>query len=202
MTAQVVEDIVETNGEVVELPSKRKRGMTRDEMDEKYPSLKLLAGPPSKASERAWVAAFSLKPEAMEELIRDLIKQQYATPGRIGQRPMPKEEEVDLQAMLYGDYTDEPLVVILPRMMPVSQRMFAQRIFMGRTQFQRLLDGSYEPTMDEVARIAAVVKKPASFFVEYRIMAAQAAFLKMITERPGVATKLYREYLLVKSPKK
>lgn len=180
---------------------KRKRGMSREEMDGKYPSLKTLAGPPSKASERAWVAAFTLKPEAMEELIRDLIKQQYATPGRIGQRPMPKEEEVNLHAMLHGEYTDEPLVAVLPGLMRVSQRMFAQRIFMGRTQFQRLLDGTYEPTMEEIALIAKVVKKPASFFLEYRIMAAQAAFITMIQERPGVATRLYRDYLSVNAPR-
>jgi hypothetical protein len=78
------------------------------ELQQQYPSLKTLAAPPSKACERAWVAAFTEKPEALEDLISDLIKQAYATPGRIGQRPMPKEENVNLDALLRGEFSDEP----------------------------------------------------------------------------------------------
>lgn len=171
-----------------------------DELQSKYPSLKTLAGPPSKASEQAWVAAFTLKPEAMEDLISDLIKQAYAQPGRIGQRPMPKEEDVNLDALLHGEYTEEPLHVALPKLIKISERAFCSKVYMNRRTYQRmlLLPGDklkHHPDMELMERIAKAVKKPASFFIEYRLMAAQAAFVQLITNRPGIATRLYRDHL-------
>ena len=171
-----------------------------EQLQEKYPSLKSLAAPASKAGERAWVAAFTDKPEAMEDMISDLIKQAYAQPGRIGQRPMPKEEDVNLQALLYGEYTDEPLHVVLPKLIKISERAFCAKVYMNRRTFQRmmLLPGDklkHHPDLELLERIAKAVKKPASFFIEYRMMAAQAAFLQLITDRPGIATRLYRDHL-------
>lgn len=172
-----------------------------EELQEKYPSLKTLAGPPSKACERAWVAAFTHKPEALEALLSDLIKQAYAVPGRIGQRPMPREQDVDLQALLHGEFTDLPLGKALPPLVKISERAFAMKLHMNRRTYQRmfLADGDplkYHPDMEIMRRIAEAVRKPASYFLEYRMMAAQAAFLQLITDRPGIATRLYKDYLV------
>jgi hypothetical protein len=171
-----------------------------EELQEKYPSLKTLAGPPSKSCERAWVAAFTHKPEALEGLLSDLIKQAYATPGRIGQRPMPREEDVNLEALIHGEYTDEPLQLSLPPLIRISERAFVTKIHMNRRTYQRMFLANedplrYHPDMEILRRIAEAVKKPASYFLEYRMMAAQAAFVQLITDRPGIATKLYRDYL-------
>lgn len=171
-----------------------------DRLQGQYPSLKTLAAPPSKACERAWVAAFTEKPEALEDLISDLIKQAYATPGRIGQRPMPKEEDVNLDALLRGEFTDEPIHVVLPPLIKISERAFAMKIHMNRRTYQRMLltpedPLKYHPDMEILGRVADAVKKPTSFFLEYRLLAAQAAFVRLITERPGVATKLYRDWI-------
>lgn len=171
-----------------------------EELHEKFPSLKTLAGPPSKACERAWVAAFTHKPEALEGLLSDLIKQAYATPGRIGQRPMPREEDVNLEALIHGEYTDQPLQLSLPPLIRISERAFAMKLHMNRRTYQRMFleDADplrYHPDMEIIRRIAQAVKKPASYFLEYRMMAAQAAFLQLITERPGIATRLYRDHL-------
>lgn len=173
-----------------------------EEIQEQFPSLKTLAGPPSKACERAWVAAFTEKPEALEALLSDLIKQAYAQPGRIGQRPMPKEEDVNLHALLHGEYSDEPLQISLPPLVKISERAFAMKIHMNRRTYQRMfLDDTdparYHPDMEIVRRIAAAVGKPSSYFIEYRMMAAQAAFMQLITDRPGIATRLYKDYLAV-----
>lgn len=173
-----------------------------DALAELYPSLKTLAQPPGKSGPRAWVAAFTHRPEALEGMLSDLIKQAYAKPGRIGQRPMPKEEEVNLHALLHGEYTDEPLTDVLPKILKISHRQLCARIFMSRRMYQRMFlpDGhpeKYWPMMDEIERIAAVLGKPASYFLEYRLMAAQAAFLRLITDSPVVATRIYREYLEV-----
>lgn len=173
-----------------------------DELCVEYPSLRTLAGPTTKANERAWVAAFTERPEALEGLLSDLIKQAYAKPGRIGQRPMPREEEVNLDHLIHGEYTEEPLTVILPKLIKISERAFCDRIKVSRRTYQRMFlpDGDrlkYHPDMELISRIAAAVGKPSAFFIEYRLMAAQAAFLQLITDRPGIATRLYKDYIQV-----
>lgn len=182
-------------------------GYDIEDLRDKFPSLKYLAGPPSKTNERAWVAAFTHKPEALEGLLSDLIKQAYAVPGRIGQRPMPREQDVNLEALIHGEYTDQPLAKALPPLVVISERAFCSRIHMSRRTYQRMLLNvedpvAYHPDMEIVRRIAEAVKKPASYFIEYRMMAAQAAFVQLITDRPGIATKLYKDWLVVqkKSP--
>lgn len=173
-----------------------------EDLQGKYPSLKTLAAPAAKASERAWIAAFTHRPEALEGILSDLIKQAYAKPGRIGQRPMPKEEEVNLTALLEGDYTDDPLPVSLPKLVKISERALCAKLYISRRTYQRmfLADGDplkYHPDTELLTRIATAVGKQPSFFLEYRLIAAQAAFLKLITDKPVIATRIYREYLEV-----
>lgn len=173
-----------------------------EELQEQYPSLKYLAAPAPKAIQRAWVAAFTHRPEALEGILSDLIKQAYAKPGRIGQRPMPKEEEVNLDALLQGEYTEETIDVALPKLVKVSQVAFTNKVRISRRMYQRMLlpdtdPDKYHPDMEIIQRIASAVGKPPSYFLEYRLIAAQAAFLQLIQDRPVVATRIYREYLEV-----
>lgn len=179
-------------------PPRRRRtpALTDDELHRRYPSLEHLASrPPEESSQRAWVAVFNARPDAMHALLADWIKQVNAQPGRIGQRPMPKEADVDLQGLIYGEDNDLPLIELLPKMMRVSERLFCSQISMSRAQFRRLLAGDYHPDVYEVRRIAGVLGKPPVFFVEYRKAMALAAIVNLLNERPGVATKLYRSYL-------
>jgi hypothetical protein len=173
-----------------------------EELQERYPSLKYLAAPASKAGQRAWVAAFTHRPEALEGILSDLIKQAYAKPGRIGQRPMPKEEEVNLEALLQGEYTEETIDVALPKLVKVSQVAFTNKIRISRRMYQRMIlpdsdPDKYHPDMEILQRVATAVGKPPSFFLEYRLIAAQAAFLRLLQDRPVVATRIYREFLEV-----
>jgi hypothetical protein len=183
---------------MVEQPPRRRRNaaMTVDALHRKFPSLVQLATrPPEENLERAWVAVFNARPDAMHALLADFIKQVHARPGRIGQRPMPKEDEVDLEGLIYGEDNDIPLVELLPKTMGVSERVFCQKISMSRAQFRRLLAGTYHPDVYELRRIAAELRKPPVFLVEYRKAMALAAVVNLFNERPGVATKLYRSYL-------
>jgi hypothetical protein len=182
--------------------TKGERAPTYDlpELQEKYPSLRTLAGPPSKACEQAWIAAFTTKPEAMEGMLSDLIKQAYAKPGRIGQRPMPREEEVNLNVLIHGEYCEDPLHVVLPTLVKISERAFCMKTNMNRRTYQRMLlppddRMCHHPDMYTLEQIAKAVDKPPSFFMEYRMMAAQAAFVSLIMNRPGIATRLYRDHL-------
>jgi hypothetical protein len=178
-------------------PRKRRgRGASREELELKYPSLKALVGPD--ASSRSWVAAFRIKPEAMHTLLADFIKQVHAQPGRIGQRPMPKEEVVDFQALIYGDETEEPLHIALPKLMTGTHAEQATLVHMSRTQYQRMLKNEYHPDVNEMRIIASAVSKPPTYFLEYRKAMAIAAFVNLLDERPGIATALYRNYLEVR----
>lgn len=177
---------------------RRNKGVPREELEQQYPSLSYLTGPPNRASKKAWVAVFNARPDAMHSLLADFIKQVHAQPGRIGQRPMPREEAVDFQGLVYGEDNDLPIHEALPKLVQVSERMFCSRIHMSRTQYQRLLRGEYDPDVSELRAIAAALKKPPTYFMEYRKAMAVAAFLNLIDERPGIATKLYRQYLEVR----
>lgn len=172
--------------------------MPQEELEKRYPSLSTLAGPPGRMAQRAWVATFSERPDVMHALLADFIKQAHAQPGRIGQRPMPKEEQVDLQGLLYGEQNEEPMVTVLPRLVTMSERVMCARISMSRTQWQRLLRGEYDPDVYEIRKIAEALKKPPTYFIEYRKAMAVAAFINLLEERPGIATTLYRKYLEVK----
>jgi len=177
---------------------KRQKGIPREELEREYPSLTHLSGPPTRASRKAWVAVFNARPDAMHNLLADYIKQVYATPGRIGQRPMPKEEAVDFQGLVYGDSSDMPLHEILPKLIKISERAFCAKIHMSRTQFQRMLAGQYDPDVNEIRMIAEAIGKPPTYFIEYRKAMAISAFINLIDERPGIATSLYRQYLEVR----
>jgi hypothetical protein len=169
--------------------------MSEEEVHARYPSLRALTRPSGRASKNAWIAVFNARPDAMHSLLADFIKQVHAQPGRIGQRPMPREEEVDFHALLYGEDNEEPLTLVLPKLITISERAFVAKVHMSRTQFQRLLAGEYDPDVNELRQIAAAVKKPPLYFVEYRKAMAVAAFLNLLEERPGIATTLYRQYL-------
>lgn len=177
---------------------KRKRGIPKEVLVETYPSLTSLAGPPGQATKQAWVAVFNERPDAMHALLADFIKQVYAQPGRIGQRVMPREAEVDFQSLVYGEENDLPLRDVLPKLMPYGVRSIAPQVNMSRTQFQRMLKGEYEPDVNEIRLIAKAVRKPATYFVEYRKAMAVAAFVNLLDDRPGIATSLYRQYLEVR----
>jgi transcriptional regulator with XRE-family HTH domain len=177
---------------------RRGKGMSPAEVRARYPSLQALTQPSGRASKKAWIAVFNARPDAMHSLLADFIKQVHATPGRIGQRPMPREQEVDFHSLVYGEENEEPLTVVLPRLITISERAFATKIHMSRTQVQRLLTGDYDPDVYQLCQIAAAVKKPPTFFVEYRKAMAVAAFLSLIDARPGIATTLYRQYLEVR----
>lgn len=174
---------------------RRNRGVPQEDLEREYPSLSYLTGPPGRATKRAWVAVFTERPDAMHSLLADFIKQVHAQPGRIGQRPMPKEEQVDLEALVYGEENDLPLTEVLPKLVRTSERAFCAQLHMSRSQYQRMLRGEYDPDVKELRLIAAAVKKPPTYFLEYRKAMAIAAFINLIDERPGIATTLYRKHI-------
>ena len=175
---------------------RRTKGTPHEELVERYPSLSSLAKP--SGSKGAWVAVFNQRPDAMHSLLADFIKQVHAKPGRIGQRPMPKEEQVDFEGLLYGEENDLPLPEVLPKLVKMTERQFCAQVHMSRVQYWRMLKGEYDPDVRELRLIAAAVGKPPTYFVEYRKAMVVAAMLNLFDERPGIVTSLYRRYLQVR----
>lgn len=177
---------------------RRAKGVPQEELEQQYPSLSYLAGPTGRATKRAWVAVFNDRPDAMHSLLADYIKQVHARPGRIGQRPMPREEQVDFQGLVYGEMSELPLIEVLPKVITRSERAMCAAIHMSRAQYQRMLKGEYDPDVNELRALAGALGKPPTYFLEYRKAMAMAAFLNLLEERPGIATSLYRKYLEVR----
>lgn len=177
---------------------RKTKGTPQADLERAYPSLSTLAGPTGRATQQAWVAVFNARPDAMASLLADFIKHVHAKPGRIGQRPMPREEQVDLEGLIYGEENNEPLAKVLPGLVKVSERQFCLDIHMSRAQYWRMLRGEYDPDVNELRLIAKAVGKPATYFVEYRTAMVIAAMLAMFEQRPGIVTALYRQYLEVR----
>lgn len=146
------------------------------------------------------MAAFTEEPQSMYSILSDIIKLAHAKPGRVGQRPMPREEEVDLDALIHGQVSNEPLVDVLPKAMgDMSERALARAVHMSKTQVQRMMSGEYEPDASQIRRIASAVNVPPTYFLEYRVMMVVSALHNIMNENPNVATALYRKYLTVRS---
>lgn len=179
--------------------SRRRQVLDRDSLEESYPRLSELLGPPRAALNKSWMSAFTEEPQAMYSILADIIKVAHAKPGRVGQRPMPREEEVDLDALIHGQVSNEPLHEILPRMIKTSERQFASDVRMSRTQTQRMLAGEYEPDLSQIRRIASALSIPPTYFLEYRMAMVISALHNLMNENPNIATALYRKYLEIRS---
>lgn len=185
----------------------RSKGMEQEELHKRYPTLRTLTQPRSSNVELAWVATFNARPDAMHALLADYIKQVHARPGRIGQRPMPKEEEVDFKSLIYGESNEEPLVTAAPKLQAQlpphlrSERNFCATLPMTRATYRRILSGEIQPDANEIRMIAKALGKPAVFFVEYRQIMILSALTNLLVEEPGIASALYRDYLNIRMDK-
>lgn len=182
------------------MAKQKRKAIDLEEMRGLYPSLKSLTDPAYKARAKAWTTAFTEKPEAVVDILQDLIKQAYAKPGRIGQRPMPHESQVNLDALIFGEYSELPINESLPPLVKVSGREFARRINLNRRYYQMMLlpnnhPDKYHPDMYTIRKIADEVGKPPSYFLEWRIMSIHSALIALFTDNPGLATKLYKSHL-------
>lgn len=173
--------------------------MPDEEVHSRWPSVKILSDAPSDQAKEAWEVVFRHRPEVMHRVIRELIKRAYSAPGKSGQRPMPREEDVDLWGLLYGEHADRPLREVLFELTDLSERQVANKLTMSRTQFRRLLAGEYEPTAFDVKEIADVVGVPPAYFLEFRRSVVTSALMGMFEQNPGIVTDLYVNYLLIKA---
>ena len=143
----------------------------------------------------SWAATFRARPEVMHAILADYVKHKYAVPGTVGQRPMPREADVDVEDLLRGPEVNmRPLAEVLPGLMPVSKTRFAKDTYMPVTRLNAILDGR-PVTLQEVRLIAAAVHRNPAYFVEYRQLLVMEALDQLFTRQPNMATHLYRKFV-------
>jgi hypothetical protein len=149
---------------------------------------------------KKWSAIFVDHPDVLASIIADLLKQAYALPGRIGQRPLPYESDVDIMGLLYGDYADDPLWMVLPSLMDMSTTSLAFISGVPESLISAALRPEGDPrhvelTMPQLEALAAGLGKPAWYFAEWRVLAVSEAIAALLRSRPGLATSLFRDHV-------
>lgn len=160
---------------------------------DRYPSLRSLVGPQQTCDD--WDALFSTAPDGMFRIFADIIKSEYAIKGRVGQRPMPREEEVNVRQFLADDYTDLPMSDALPKLIRVSRRAFASKVGMSWTQFRRVLRGDVIPDPSQMRRIAKAANVSPLYFVEYRRMMILTALANLFEDNAELMNSLCTRYV-------
>jgi hypothetical protein len=145
---------------------------------------------------KAWAAVFRAKPEVMHAILADYVKHRYAVPGVVGQRPMPREADVDVEDLLRGPGTNmRPLVEVLPGLLPTGKTKFARKVYMTPAKFNEVLDGRYQPSLSELRTIATAIGINPAYFVEYRQLLVIDALDHLFTTNPNLATSLWRKFI-------
>lgn len=175
----------------------RGHGWSEEKIFSHFPYMRAIVGPERLPEGRGWDALFDANPDMVQAIFADIIKQTYATPGKVGQRPMPAEEDIieDLDWIFESEPNREPMSACLPKLMKTSERNFCTKINMSRRTFQRLLLNDYTPDINEIRQIAQAVDKPPAFFVEYRRRMLFSALGHMIMTQPQFVDWLYSAFI-------
>lgn len=145
---------------------------------------------------RAWAAVFRAKPEVMHAILADYVKHRYAVPGVVGQRPMPREGDVDIEELLRGPGINmAPIAEVLPALMPTGKVKFARKVCLPVERLNAILAGRYTPTVPELRLIAEAVGRSPAHFIEYRRQLVLDAMDHLFTSQPQIATSLYRKFV-------
>lgn len=167
-----------------------------DQLAEEIPSVERLAAPGADHG-AAWAAEFRVRPEVMHAILADYVKHKYAVPGTVGQRPMPREADVDVEDLLRGPEVNmRPLAEVLPDLVTTSKTQFAKQTYMPVARLNALLAGR-QVTLQEVRHIATALNRNPAYFVEYRQLLVMEALDHLFTKQPNLSTHLYRKFVAV-----
>lgn len=154
---------------------------------------------PSVANLR-WEIAFHHNPELLGELLRDILKQFRAVPGRHGPRPgLDRIRDMPALDRLRGlDPTRHPYSLLaFPEAFSLllgtrSVRSAANRLSMTPTRVYRLQHGlGIPPQAEEMERVASRLGHHPSFFREYREWAIGQAIVERLRAEPETSIRVY-----------
>lgn len=148
--------------------------------------------------EAAWAQVLSEQPDVMFSVIAYIVKVVKATEGprKTGRRPgitgLSFDETWDV---LYPQrYTLEPITEALPKLMAGrSQRQIAPKVPCNQATLSRVLSGQVKPDLGLMRGLAAALKVPPTFFLEYRAMRLAEMVLSVLLSQPNMSVTLFKQ---------
>lgn len=143
-----------------------------------------------------WYEVFSKDPAVMGRFFSDMVKAEVAPAGRPGKRP---SVEPNIAAERYRRYSGDDHT-----MLPFDQafknlkgfesiRVAAERVGLSKSVVHRLLDGSVEPNVDMLEKVAAGYGKHPSYFIEYRVGYVVGMLMNYLEWSPESSVVLYNQ---------
>jgi hypothetical protein len=144
-----------------------------------------------------WRKALS-NPETLPQILRDILRLEQADPGRSGPRPAPDYDEglKTLRRITGEDYSTLPFheaFQVLAR--GYSTRHLARKARISDMAVRRYLQGTREPGMEVMARIAEGFGKQPWYFAEYRLNFVMISIGHKLATSPEATIPLYRKLL-------
>lgn len=147
--------------------------------------------------EAAWAAALTDQPDVMFSVIAYIVKVVKATEGprKTGRRPGITGLSFDeVWDVLYPErFTLELLTEALPRLMAgKSQRQVAARVPCDQATLSRVISGQLKPDLVLLRNIAAALKVPPTYFVEYRAERLAAVVQGALMQQPNLSVTVLK----------
>lgn len=159
--------------------------------------------PSTAMNEPEWLAFFDTPAgqHAMGRILGDIYdyvkaeEEKESGVRRMGRRPRREASLQEVYDTVFpAPYSMDPFPEALTKLLNGrSQRQFAPRVPMHQTTLSRLLSGSLQPDLIMLERIASAAKVMPSYFVEYRAQFVGQLIIRVMTERPNLGVKGFRE---------
>ncbi len=150
-----------------------------------------------------WFKAFTDDIDLFGRIIRDILKQEAASPRHSGPRPaLDYDSAKQRLAQLMGrDYSLDPFPVALKTLgAGRSYRHIALKTGLNRNTIYRLLTGEMEPDGVTMEIIAKAFDKNPSYFIEYRMDGIMAALENHMMKAPELTIDIYRKIYIKRGP--
>jgi uncharacterized protein YidB (DUF937 family) len=170
--------------------------MTWDEryalIQRRFPSSASLRGKdPGRANDAnsEWKRAFDNDVDLAGRILKEVLRAEQATPGRLGPRLAldAAQARPQVDEWLGNDprrpYTTLPFKEALANLAGKrSINSLAIKVGMNRAQVQRLMKGEITPSGEMMEAVAKAFEKRPSYFLEYRVGAIAAHIMHCLTE--------------------
>lgn len=137
---------------------------------------------------------FRTDPVVLGNIIYSINKLEVPSTGKPGKRPTvdPKDAEQYLKKYQKDDFTILPFSEAFKHLKKDrSLRHTSRKCGLSYAMTQRLLDGTSEPSMEAIEKVAKAFKKDPSYFVEYRVGFILAALHERLCLYPEASVVPY-----------
>jgi DNA-binding phage protein len=146
-----------------------------------------------------WFGAFTEDIDLFGRVIRDILKQESASPHHSGPRPaLDYDTAKQRLAQIMGrDYSVDPFPLAFKTLAAGrSVRHLALKTSLNRNMIYRLLSGHIDPDNATMEIVASAFGKNPSYFLEYRINGIMVALEGNMMKAPEITIDLYRKIFI------